>query len=451
MNVLLVQSYLGKKDPLVYPLGLSYIATFLNNHKVKILDPNTLSDPWTILEKELLGFNPNVVGVSLRNIDNQLRMGTFYYYKIFREMIRFIRKHLIDVPIIVGGAGFSMFAREILERNPSIDFGIYLEGEESFPELLNNIDNPERVKGIYYRKNGSISFTGMRMLPGFEKLPPPRRDLVDVTKYTSNFEGVGIQTKRGCPLKCSYCNYPSLNGNRIRVRSPRQVVDEIENIAHLGVSHFMFADGIFNSPLDNAMDICREIIRRGLNVRWGAWLDLKYATKEFLLLAKKAGCASITFSPDAVSKKALTEMQKGITENDIKESLKILTTEENLKGLKTNYHVFINPPGETFFGFVKTLIFYFKVSFRLRRRGGVYIGWIRIEPETGVYEAALKDKVLSPDTDLLPDNEEDLHHLFYSNPHLKYLDPLVTFLLTAINIMKGIISWRKNTKAISRI
>jgi radical SAM superfamily enzyme YgiQ (UPF0313 family) len=247
MKVFLIQSYLGhnKYFP-VYPLGLAYISTaaYQRGHEVQIFDPNTTANPYEELETRIINFSPDIIGVSLRNIDNQYRIAPFYYYKHFQYLLEKIRKTVPDTKIIVGGAGFSMFAEKIMERNPSIDFGIYLEGEESFPELLDNLGKPGSVRGIYIRTEKKVLFTGFRPLPDFKKLPIPKRDFFNITPYLNHIESLGIQTRRGCPLKCTYCNYPQLNGNVLRIRETKDVCDEIEYLVRqYHIKQFMFADG----------------------------------------------------------------------------------------------------------------------------------------------------------------------------------------------------------------
>ena len=119
--------------------------------------------------------------------------------------------------------GFSIYPESVMKENPGIQDGVYLEAEESFPELVANFDCPDSVMGIYQRKEGAVSFTGNRKLPDFGRLPIPRRDFLDVEPYLSNIGSLGIQTKRGCPCKCIYCTYPRLNGYQIRIMHPGAV------------------------------------------------------------------------------------------------------------------------------------------------------------------------------------------------------------------------------------
>ncbi len=444
MKTLLVQSYLGhnKYFP-VYPLGLAYISTALSRkgHEVRIFDPNTSTRPYEELKERILGYSPEVIGISLRNIDNQYRLAPFYYYKHFQRVLETIRAISPNTIIMAGGAGFSMFAEKIMIRNPTIDFGIYLEGEESVPELLDKLDRPASVGGIYFRKNGALSFTGYRALPDFPNFPVPKRDFIDIAPYLNHPESLGIQTVRGCPLKCTYCNYPQLNGNKLRARDAKSVCDEIEYLVRqFNVKQFMFADGVFNAPLRHAEEICKEIIRRGLPVTWSAWMELKHAPKSFLTLAVRAGCTGITFSPDALSQGALNGLQKELEEKDVQDSLNLFIKDRDLRSIHVTYSMFINPPGETLFGLLKTLGFFLKAKLFLRGRGGPFLNWIRLEPETKAFQYAVEKGIFKKDFELLPFDEHGLKNTFFSNPPLNRLDFLIIALLKFIPLMKKIVS-----------
>jgi radical SAM superfamily enzyme YgiQ (UPF0313 family) len=426
MKILLVQSCMGKDTPLVYPVGLAYIASGLDGHETRLLDLNLCDEPYEELEKTLKEFQPEVVGLSLRNIDNHNRIYPTYHYLEFRKTVAAIRKMAPHVRIMAGGSGFSMYARKIMERNPAIDFGIYLEGEESLPELLARADRPESVVGIYYRKNDIVVFSGERSKPDFAIARAPRRDLVDMARYPEGMRSIGIQSKRGCPLDCSYCNYPFLNGSKIRVRLPAGVVDEIESMKNEhGVDEFIFVDSVFNVPCEHAEQICEEIIGRNLAVRWAAYFDIRYADEALLLKAAEAGCEHFIFSPDAVSAGALKALRKGISKEDIEKTARIFERNPKLRSAYMSFGFFLNPPGETLGGLLDTLLFCLKLRWTLRPRCNAFVHWIRIEPYTELHRKAVDSGVIREDTDLLPDGAKGLDRLFYSRPPLNRLDPLL--------------------------
>ena len=436
-RILLIQAYQGRKDPMgeCFPIGLCCIATPLteNGHYVKIFDPNLSDAPYEDIKKNILAFNPDLVGLSVRNIDTCNKADIFFSFKTVQPTLSIIKETVPDVKIMVGGSGFSMFAEKIMMRLQDIDYGVYLEGDESVPELVENLDNPENVPGIYYRSNGRLIFTGPRPLPDIENLPIPRRDFLNVAQYPHPFGNLGIQTKRGCPLRCAYCSYPFLNGNRIRLRSPSKVVDEIQYLVNeFNVRQFMFIDGIFNKPEKHARAICTEMINRKLDVEWQAWFDMKSFSDDFLILAKKAGLKRIAFSPDAASNSSLLALKKRISVEDINRVISIAIVH---KDMDFAFGFFATPPGQTFMGVLNTIYLYLKINilFSSRRNSGASISWIRIEPDTEVQQIAIREGFIDKDNDLLPENEEGLEPLYYSAPSMWLGDRLVELLNWSVN------------------
>ena len=430
MKILLIQSHLGRicdqKFPL-FPIGLSYIAQALKKHEVRILDLNFWDLPraYKKLEEELINFDPDIAGLSIRNIDTAQRTDIFYYFNTVQPTARLIKKVSPEIRLLVGGPGYSVFAREIMERIPEFDFGIYLEGDESTPELIDNIDSPDSVKGIYIKGKNSVVFTGKRAFPDFSKLSAPAREshIIDIKKYIgATGYNIGIQTKRGCVLECSYCGYPFLTGKKLRIRTPESVVDEIESLISFGIKTFFFVDNIFNVPKSHAMEICKEITRRNLDVKWTAWYEIKNMDEELLLAAKKAGCIHFGFSPDAANDKALAILKKGITRNDIDECILLVRKHK----VRAGFNLFILPemsPREI----IQSFILNFKIPLILRFKGGGSIGWIRIEPHTAIHKMVIQNGYLKKDTNLFPEKEKKLSELFYYDHSHPLIDRLLIF------------------------
>jgi radical SAM superfamily enzyme YgiQ (UPF0313 family) len=444
-KVLLIQQDMGRRDkeyPL-FPLGLAYIAAVLQGREVKIFDPNlyNLEESEEGLKKEITGFQPDIVGISLRNIDTTMMRDPFVHYRTLAPTVRLIKSMSPGIKIIVGGTAFSLYAREIMGRIKDIDFGIYLEGEETIVELLENMDAPEKVKGLFFRKKGEVHFTGERPQPDFAVLPPPKRDadIIDIGQYINDRQtAIGVQSKRGCELSCSYCTYVFLNKDRMRLRIPAQVVDEIEEmVTKHKVRGFIFVDNVFNIPEDHAREICKELIRRKIPVEWTAWLTPRGLTDEFLLLMREAGCRRVRFSPDAATDRGLAVLSKGCSVFDIENSLSLLS---QMKDMFVGYNFFCAWPGMKWSDAFNTLKFLLKVSVVFSGRDNVSLNWIRVEPHTGIYNKAIQERLINIETNMLPENDSELLPLFYAPSRLSGKTRMFDCVISSME--KGGLLWR---------
>ena len=136
MKLLLVQPYLGRPEPPVFPLGLACLAAHLQDHELRAVDLNIAPEPMAALGQALAEAAPEAVLVSLRNVDTTWYADPFYYLPYFQEQVRQIRTLAPQTLILAGGSGFSIFAREIMVRTPEIDLGLLGEGEAILPGLL---------------------------------------------------------------------------------------------------------------------------------------------------------------------------------------------------------------------------------------------------------------------------------------------------------------------------
>jgi len=424
MKLLLVQSYLGGNEPPVYPLGLACISSVLPGHDLRIFDPNVYEMPFEELKEAIESFSPDAVGISLRNIDSTNKRQVVFYYEHFKEVIDAVKAATAGAKIIVGGSGFSMFVKVIMEDEPRIDIGVFLEGETVMPALLENIEEPWKVKGVFYRKGSEVVFSGSADQTNLDVVPLPDRSILPPDRYRSIPEAVGIETKRGCALKCAYCIYGFLNGTKYRFRNPKMIVDEIESIKNEhGVNTFTFVDSVFNIPVRHAEEICHEIIRRGLKVKWSAWFSERELTEGFLELAVKAGCNKVILSPDGFSDTVLKRLEKNITKADILRSYGILKklapagSKPGTDGFEVCYNFFKNPPGQSLSAFLGIVAFFFRAKMQMGRRVHFEFNSIRVEPNTKLYQIALKDGFIKGGENLL-------YPVYYTNPGTEYIEKI---------------------------
>jgi radical SAM superfamily enzyme YgiQ (UPF0313 family) len=421
MRALLVQSYLGGGEPLVYPIGLACIkaAAEARGHEARIFDMNAAARPFEGLAAAIGDFRPHAVGISLRNIDSTNKRRVVFYYGRLKETVRAVRG-ATDARIVVGGSGFSMFAEDVMRDEPGVDMGVYLEGEETFPELLDNLDSPELVKGVYYRKDGRPVFTGARGPVDVNSTPPAVMTSLDMAPYRDVPDSIGIETKRGCMLRCVYCIYGFLNGRQIRLKEPARVVDEIESLVKsTGVRRFTFVDAVFNIPEAHAEAVCREIIKRGLGVEWSAWLHEERLTGAFLRLARDAGLRKAIFSPDGFSEETLKRLGKGLKKEHIMRSYAVVKETE---GIEVCYNFFKNPPGQDMRALLSLMRFFVKAKLAMRGRVHFEFNSMRIEPHTALHRMAMNEGLLGREDRLL-------YPRYYTNPGTAYIEGFFNLLL----------------------
>lgn len=428
MRVLLVQLHLGRPTthPPLYPIGLAYLATALQGHELMLMDMNLMEHDASLaaLDRLARDFAPEATGLSLRNLDTTMLHDPFLFYRALGPAADLLKAAAPHVPLILGGTGFSMFPERLFELYPQIDLGLYREAEDSLPRLLDNLDAPETVKGTFCRKDGRVVFSGEPDLVDFAGLPMPRRDLpgLDIRDYLRpGAFNIGVQTMRGCVMKCPYCNYPELSGHRLRRRTPAQVADEIEHLGTFGVTAFSFVDNLFNLLPEHTLGICDEIDRRGLDVRWSAWFEIKGADETLLRRCAEAGCAHFGFSPDAGTDRTLAIMRKGVTVADVHAVVDRL---RRIPGVMAGFGLFAMVPGSTWRDVLATFLLQLRIHLAAPGRFGAGMGFVRMYPDTEFLRMAQAEGYRVPPTGLLPERAEDLEPLFYTPEKYRLLTRL---------------------------
>jgi anaerobic magnesium-protoporphyrin IX monomethyl ester cyclase len=430
MRVLLCQSYLGPASsiaPLVFPIGLAYIASAIkDNNEVYCWDPNTSEDPMNEFSRLLEKTDPNIVGVSLRNVDSALSSKKYWYYPRFVSMIKTLREKVPSCKIVVGGPGFSLFAEEIMRRIPEIDFGIVLEGEQAFAQLLKNLEHPERVSNLVFRENDQIHFTE-RQTVDFGSLPLPSRELFDLSGYRKKSYSMNVQTKRGCEFNCIFCPNNFLSGYAYRFRSPKNVVDEIEQIKNVyGIDSLRFVDSTFNYPFEYALKICRELARRKLEIHWTADFHATFINETFMREAVQSGCSVFNFSPDGASDKTLAMLGKDMRVEHIKNTISLT---KKIDGANASYSFMYDLPyynSEHMVGLARLIP---RMVFELGHKlFGIYLTRIRIYPYAPLYDLAVNEQ-------LIPKCADILYPIYYSSSSSLSIENITANLIAKFGLL----------------
>jgi len=408
MRILFVQAFTALDMELVYPIGLAYLAAHTpEEHTVEIFDNNLVrnaDDPYQVLADKVRDYKPDVVGISLRNIKVATPGLHTDDFEPQQKTVQRIRQEAPNAVIVAGGTAFSLYSEAFMKRLPELNFGMWGEGEKRFVELLDNLTSPENVKGLWYRKGDEIAYTGDPPPLDFRSLKHPKKGLVPHQPYAdSSYVSIGLQSKRGCALHCIHCSDTYLLGNRLRLRSPEDVVDEMESWVDVGVKQLFFCDQIFNIPVGHAIDICKEIDRRQLDVRWSAWFNEKINTlpDELMVWLKKAGCGLLSFSPDHVDDRMLSNLDKNFRYKDLVYTYEIAKKYD----MDVEYSFFLNAPGEDFKSLMNLFTFLAKAKLHLGSNLRMFtllmMQPIRIYPHSRLFDLAVETGLVDKDAELI--------------------------------------------------
>jgi len=318
MRVLLVSANRERIPDPIFPLGLAYVAAAARQagHEVAVADLCFDRAPLQALTDQVRNFHPDLVGLSLRNVDNAAYPRTVDYLDQHRAVVDVLHD-TTTAPVVLGGSGFSIMPQAYMQALDG-DWGIAGEAEVAFAALLAALQDgrkPDGITGLFGR-DGPIGCSTVAAAPqlhyhGWHDGLRPARDLLDYPRYIRRGGMGNVQTKRGCVFKCSYCTYPLLEGNRFRTRRAADVVDEIEALMHdYGPHPIFFVDSILNFPRGHVESLCEEILRRGVKLRWSCYATPVKLDRHQAWLMAAAGCEGIELGTDAVDDGQLRRLGK---------------------------------------------------------------------------------------------------------------------------------------------
>ena len=403
MKVLLITCPYSEKQPeIIFPLGLAYIAASIEEHDVCLFDPNVYDNPQDEAISIIKSIEPDVIGISLRNIEYfslYTKIGNkVSYLPDLSQFLNNINAINSNAKIVMGGAAFTLFPLELMKKFEKIDVGICGEGEISFNQYLHNINAPEKVKGLYIRADKEVFYTGQPDIQvNLDTLKISKTlSQLDLEKY-KQVGAVGIQTARGCAFKCSYCTYFLLEGKSVRTRSPEKVADEIEHLhRNFGIKHIEFTDAIFNVPRSHALNICKAITNRKLDIKLSGAVRVDHINEEFLQAMIAAGFVYIDYSFDALSQKGLDDLNKRVSTKAILTAFRLLKK----SNIIAYSNIFLDVSCQDIRTTIETCINILKIKFIVGKQCKMFFSRLRIYPNTPIYQIALNQKMISSNNDL---------------------------------------------------
>lgn len=298
------------------PLGLLYIAAVLEKEgiDVRIVPADMKGMGWGDIKKDIVIYRPDIIGITSTT---ENRFQSF-------KLIRLAKKTFPQAMVIMGGPHASMAAEDCLAQIPELDLVVRGEGEETMIELCRWYQegkDPEAldpVAGISYRKDGRVKSNPARpLIKDLDNLPFPAFHLVSFEDYHFTFPvpghgdlpAVNIMSSRGCPFKCNFCATPINWGRHVRMRSPENVIDEIEGlIERYGIKVIFFFDDTFNVNSKRVEKICDLIIERNLDIFWKCDVRIDLIDLPLLKKMKQAGLFHLSFGLEAASERIRNEV-----------------------------------------------------------------------------------------------------------------------------------------------
>ena len=315
------------------PAGIGYIAQVLQDHSIEYdcLDMR-LGYGLKHLKNKLLDLKPDLVGISMITLE----------HKNTYQMISNIKQVLPNTKIVVGGHHVTILKDRVLQECDEIDLGVVADGERTIRDLCEDSLPYEGIKGLIFRKNGEITFTGER--PPVENLDEysfPKYEKFSLEKYSRQ---IPVHSSRGCVFQCTFCPNKLL-GRKYRTKSAHHFVDEIEYWYKKGYRQFAIDDDNFTLNKKKVYEICDEIGRRGLKnlfIRCSNGIRADKVDRPLLQRMKEIGVREVGFGVDGGNNQVLNHLKKGETIETIEEAIRIACE----LGLDVKLFILVGTPHE---------------------------------------------------------------------------------------------------------
>ncbi|MEM2108222.1 MAG: radical SAM protein [Candidatus Bathyarchaeia archaeon] len=329
------------RHPPFTPLGLGYLAAVLekNKYEVDVIDCQALKLSYEEFRKEIEKRQPNVVGIT----------STTLTYKSGLKIAKIAKQTCPNCLTVMGGSHVTFWDKEALQECPELDVVVRKEGENTLLELVQKVKLCQKihnVMGTTVRKDGKIVRNPDRpYIEDLDSLPFPAHHLwplESLRKYGTIV--YPVMTSRGCVYWCDFCTAVRMFGRHYRMRSPENVVNELEFLHKTyGANQFTFYDDAFTVDQQRAAKICDEIRRRKLKIRWDCETRVDMVTKELLCKMRDAGCIAVWFGVESGSQRVIDAMGKGFSVTQTMNAFKWAKD----AGLMTIASVILGFPGET--------------------------------------------------------------------------------------------------------
>ncbi len=368
-----------------YALGIAYLHSYLESQGITVeslcfnhLDYETCKNQ--VIEK-INSFSPDFVGIQMLTPN---RVSSYM-------LIEYIHKNHPKIKIILGGIHATVMYDQLLKKYPYVII-VLGEGELTLTEIVKSkTADSKKIKGIVFFKKGKIIMTPPReLIEDLDSLPFPKHELF----FNTPRDSACILSSRGCPFKCSFCSLNPLTKRRVRFRSPKNVVDEIEYLVKRfpQIKEIWFHDDSLFVDNERVIEICKEILRRGIKKDFIASGRIKPLSERMIRFLERANFKRVLLGVESGDNDILRMANKGINQEDIINAFKMFAKSKiNIKPF-----IIIGLPGENE-KTIKNTINLIKKLQRIKYHPYTDGAILTVYPGTQVYELAKQKGMMTDD------------------------------------------------------
>ncbi len=327
--------------PPFIPLGLAYLGAVTQKagHQVTVIDCQAERLTSEAFQERIAKTPSDIIGAT----------ATTLLYKSAMKLLTIAKQAQPNAVIVLGGSHGTFWDENALTEYPSLDIVVRREGEETFLELVEKLENHQslsKVFGITYRDSGKTVRTPDRpFIKDLDALPFPAHDLLPLEKLKHNGKIIfPLVSSRGCVYWCDFCSTVRMFGRGYRMRSAKNVVDEMQLVHDkYGIDQVTFYDDAFSVDRNRVMQICEELHARNLHLKWDCGTRVDMVDKELMQTMRDAGCFAVWLGVESGSEAILGAMNKKIKI----EQTRLAYKTAHKVGLMTIANTVLGFPGET--------------------------------------------------------------------------------------------------------
>jgi radical SAM superfamily enzyme YgiQ (UPF0313 family) len=372
--------------------------------RVSLLDLMFQRDPGKALEAALRREPPDVVGLSIRNLDNNDLQAPLEFVTQLTKIVRQVRR-ITPAPLVLGGPAVGIMPEALL-RITGATCAVLGEGETVFPILLRALEDGKgfaQVPGVAWLEGGRYYVGPSDRFISLPSAPTPKfNHWLSLKAYRAGLAAAPLQSKRGCPFSCIYCTYGISEGREYRLAPPEEVAAAVDRLAAMGCKDVEMVDNVFNSPYDHALGICDALSRSRPPVRLQSLeLNPAFIDDQLLDSMARAGFVGVGVTAESAADPVLAKLKKGFNASQLQRAAESIRR----SSLPCLWIFLVGGPGETEATLTETLGFA-RRSLRPQDAAFFNVG-VRIYPGTELEALARQEGVLSASM------EEMLEPVFY--------------------------------------